>query len=134
MAVINALFSTAFLILVAASAAVTGSMVVLALIDRAFRKKKAPEPSLESPREQESGDPDQDNRGEIEDALETLHAEQMKKFGASEDALEGRRFRWRQRQARARARQLRKRERTSDPVVDVGLLAANGSEEARKHR
>jgi nitric oxide reductase large subunit len=33
------LFTAAFLILVAASAAVTGSMILLGLIDRIFRKK-----------------------------------------------------------------------------------------------
>jgi hypothetical protein len=38
------LFIAAFLILVAASAAVTGSMILLGLIDRLFRKKP-PEPA-----------------------------------------------------------------------------------------
>ena len=48
MAVIDAFLSTAFLILVAVSAAVTGSMVVLGLLDWAFGKKKEPNSALES--------------------------------------------------------------------------------------
>jgi hypothetical protein len=56
MAVIDALLSTAFLILVAVSAAVTGSMVVLGLFDWAFSKKKNPEPALESSLECEQAD------------------------------------------------------------------------------
>jgi len=43
MAVINALLSTAFLVRVAVSAAVAGSMVVLGLLDWAFGKKKEPD-------------------------------------------------------------------------------------------
>jgi hypothetical protein len=39
MTMFNALMGTIFLILVATSAAVTGSMIVLALFDRAFGKK-----------------------------------------------------------------------------------------------
>jgi hypothetical protein len=42
MTIFNALFCAAFLILVAASAAVTGSMAVLALFDLAFGKKSKP--------------------------------------------------------------------------------------------
>jgi hypothetical protein len=42
MTMFNALLATVFLILVAASAAVTGSMIVLALFDIAFGKKSAP--------------------------------------------------------------------------------------------
>jgi len=39
---VNALLGTVFLILVAVSAAVTGSMIVLALVDLAFGKKSRP--------------------------------------------------------------------------------------------
>jgi hypothetical protein len=46
------LFTAAFLILVAASAAVTGSMILLGLIDRIFRKKP-PEPVAAKPEEEE---------------------------------------------------------------------------------
>jgi hypothetical protein len=56
MAVIDALLSTAFLILVAVSAAVTGSMVVLGLLDWAFGKKKEPESALESSLDREQAD------------------------------------------------------------------------------
>jgi hypothetical protein len=42
MTMLNALMSTIFLILVATSAAVTGSMIVLALFDLAFGKKSTP--------------------------------------------------------------------------------------------
>jgi hypothetical protein len=42
MTAFNALLVSAFLILVAASAAVVGSMIVLALFDLAFGKKQAP--------------------------------------------------------------------------------------------
>jgi hypothetical protein len=45
------LFIAAFLILVAASAAVTGSMILLGLIDRLFRKKP-PEPVAPEPEEE----------------------------------------------------------------------------------
>jgi hypothetical protein len=69
MAVINALLSTAFLILVAVSAAVTGSMIVLGLIDWAFSKKKSPEPALESSLDREQAD-------EI-DELGDSHAKQI---------------------------------------------------------
>jgi hypothetical protein len=41
-AMFDALMGTIFLILVATSTAVTGSMIVLALFDRAFGKKSAP--------------------------------------------------------------------------------------------
>src|SRR6476620_1274175 len=132
MSVINALFSTAFLILVAVSAAVTGSMVMLALFDRALRKKKAPVPSLENALERESGDLDQDNRDEIDDGLETIHAEQMRKFGVSQGALEQRRFRRTRRSALARPRELGKQEGAPDLVV--GLLVADEIEVASKHR
>ena len=46
---LNGLLSAAFLILIAAAAAVTGSMVVLGLFDRLFSKKKSPAPDPESP-------------------------------------------------------------------------------------
>ena len=46
------LFIAAFLILVAASAAVVGSMILLGLIDRIFRKKP-PEPVVAVPEEEE---------------------------------------------------------------------------------
>jgi hypothetical protein len=46
------LFTAAFLILVAASAAVTGSMILLGLIDRLFRKKP-PAPIATVPEEEE---------------------------------------------------------------------------------
>ncbi len=46
------LFTAAFLILVAASAAVTGSMILLGLIDRIFRKKP-PAPIATVPEEEE---------------------------------------------------------------------------------
>jgi hypothetical protein len=42
MTIFNALISTGFLILLAASAAVVGSMIVLALFDLAFGKKSKP--------------------------------------------------------------------------------------------
>jgi len=45
------LFIAAFLILVAASAAVVGSMILLGLIDRIFRKKP-PEPIAPEPEEE----------------------------------------------------------------------------------
>jgi len=41
MPILNALITTTFLILLAASAAVTGSMIVLAIFDRIFSSKKA---------------------------------------------------------------------------------------------
>jgi hypothetical protein len=56
MAVINALLSTAFLILVAVSAAVTGSMVVIGLLDWAFCKKKNPDSALKSSLDREQAD------------------------------------------------------------------------------
>jgi len=56
MAIINALLSTAFLVLVAVSAAVTGSMVVLGLLDWAFGKKKEPDSALESSLDREQAD------------------------------------------------------------------------------
>jgi hypothetical protein len=46
---LNGLLSAAFLILIAAAAAVTGSMVVLGLFDRLFSKKKSPPPDPKSP-------------------------------------------------------------------------------------
>jgi hypothetical protein len=82
MSVINALFSTAFLILVAVSAAVTGCMVVLALFDRAFRKEKSPEAGCESLPDQGRGDLDQRNEDEADDdALARIHVAQMRKLG-----------------------------------------------------
>ena len=55
---LNGLLSAAFLILMAAAAAVTGSMVVLGLFDRLFSKKKGPAPSPEIPRDHEQDDED----------------------------------------------------------------------------
>ena len=52
MDVASNLFIAAFLILVAASAAVVGSMILLGLIDRIFRKKP-PEPVAAVPEEEE---------------------------------------------------------------------------------
>ena len=74
---LNGLLSAAFLILIAAAAAVTGSMVVLGLFDRLFSKKKSADP--ESP-----GDHEQDD--ENDDDLEHLHTEQMRKFSAGRGA------------------------------------------------
>lgn len=82
MSVINSLFSAAFLILVAVSAAVTGSMVLLALFDRVLRGKKRPDPRLESQLDQGRGELDQGDEDETDGALENIHAEQMRKFGA----------------------------------------------------
>jgi hypothetical protein len=76
----SGLFSAAFLILIAAAAAVTGSMVVLGLFDRLFRKKKSAAPDPESP-----GDGEQDDKDD--DDLEDLHTQQMRKFSASRGAL-----------------------------------------------
>jgi hypothetical protein len=76
---LNGLLSAAFLILMAAAAAVTGSMVVLGLFDRLFSKKKRPAPDSESQRDHEKDDED-------DDGLEELHTEQMRKFGASRGA------------------------------------------------
>jgi hypothetical protein len=88
MSVINALFSTAFLILVAVSAAVTSCMVVLALFDRAFRKEKGTERGRESLLDQGHGVIDQGNKDEADDdALASIHAEQMRKFGVSQSTL-----------------------------------------------
>jgi hypothetical protein len=57
MTVINALLCTAFLILVAVSAAVTGSMVGLGLMDWAFGKKKdLDSAALESSLDREQAD------------------------------------------------------------------------------
>jgi hypothetical protein len=76
---LNGLLSAAFLILMAAAAAVTGSMVVLGLFDRLLSKKKGPAPSPEIPRDYEQDD--EDDR-----KLSEMHAEQMRKFGASRGA------------------------------------------------
>ena len=75
----SGLLSAAFLILIAAAAAVTGSMVVLGLFDRLFSKKKSAAPDPESP-----GDGEQDDKDD--DDLEDLH-QQMRKFSASRGAL-----------------------------------------------
>jgi hypothetical protein len=83
MSVINALFSAAFLILVAVSAAVTGSMVLLALFDRVLRGKKSPDPRVEGQLDQGRGDLDHGSEDKTDGALENIHAEQMRKFGAS---------------------------------------------------
>jgi hypothetical protein len=88
MSVINALFSTAFLILVAVSAAVTSCMVVLSLFDRAFRKEKGTERGRESLLDQGHGVIDQGNEDDADDdALARVHAEQMRKFGVSQSTL-----------------------------------------------
>jgi hypothetical protein len=76
---LNGLLSAAFLILIAAAAAVTGSMVVLGLFDRLFSKKKSPAPGPESP-----GDRDQDDE---DDDLADLHTQQMRKFSAGRGAF-----------------------------------------------
>jgi hypothetical protein len=83
MLVISALFSAAFLILVAVSAAVTGSTVLLTLFDRLPRGKKNRDPRLESQLDQGRGDLGQGNEDETDVALENIHAEQMRKFGAT---------------------------------------------------
>ncbi|WP_431553873.1 hypothetical protein [Methyloceanibacter sp.] len=75
---LNGLLSAAFLILMAAAAAVTGSMVVLGLFDRLFGKKKSPAPGPESPRDAHADEDD--------DKLANLHAEQMRKFSPSRGA------------------------------------------------
>jgi hypothetical protein len=77
---LNGLLSAAFLILIAAAAAVTGSMVVLGLFDRLFSKKKIPAPDAKS-----SGDHEQDD--EDDEDLEDLHTQQMRKFSASRGAF-----------------------------------------------
>ena len=76
---LSGLLSAAFLILIAAAAAVTGSMVVLGLFDRLFSKKKGPAPDAKS-----SGDGEQDD--EDDDDLEDLHTQQMRKFSESRGA------------------------------------------------
>ena len=76
---LSGLLSAAFLILIAAAAAVTGSMVVLGLFDRLFSKKKSPAPDPESPDDREQDDEDDDD-------LEDLHTQQMRKFSASRGA------------------------------------------------
>ena len=75
----SGLLSAAFLILIAAAAAVTGSMVVLGLFDRLFSKKKSPAPGPESP-----GDRDQDDE---DDDLADLHTQQIRKFSAGRGAF-----------------------------------------------
>jgi hypothetical protein len=83
---LNALFSAAFLILVAASVAVTGSMVMLGLIDSIFRKKKEPEPEGEElPTDGQEAD-QYGNNDKGDAALENLDAEQMSKFSARQNA------------------------------------------------
>jgi hypothetical protein len=49
MPILNALITTTFLVLLAASAAVTGSMIVLAIFDRIFKGKKAAAPEQAKP-------------------------------------------------------------------------------------
>src|SRR5262245_39931029 len=78
---LNGLLSAAFLILVAAAAAVTGSMVVLGLFDRLFSKKKSPAPGTESPSDREQDDDEDD------DVLADLHTQQMRQFSAGKGAL-----------------------------------------------
>ena len=77
---LNGLLSAAFLILIAAAAAVTGSMVVLGLFDRLFSKKKSPAPDPKSPGD---GDQDDEDDGDLED----LHTQQMRKFSAGRGTL-----------------------------------------------
>ncbi|HET7851409.1 MAG TPA: hypothetical protein VFK91_01525 [Methyloceanibacter sp.] len=76
---LNGLLSAVFLILMAAAAAVTGSMVVLGLFDRLLSRKKRPAPDPESKSDHEQDDEDDD--------LEDLHVEQMRKFSASRGAF-----------------------------------------------
>ena len=80
---LNGLLSAAFLILIAAAAAVTGSMVVLGLFDRLFSKKKSPAPGTESPSDREQDD---DEDGD-DDVLADLHTQQMRQFSAGKGAL-----------------------------------------------
>ena len=54
-------------------------MVVLGLFDRLFSKKKSPAPGPEIPRDHEQDDED-------DHKLSEMHAEQMRKFGASRGA------------------------------------------------
>jgi hypothetical protein len=77
---LNGLLSAAFLILMAAAAAVTLSMVVLGLFDRLLSRKKRPAPDPESKSDHEQDDED-------DDGLEDLHVEQMRKFSASRGAF-----------------------------------------------
>jgi hypothetical protein len=77
---LNGLLSAAFLILMAAAAAVTGSMIVLGLFDRLLSKKKRPAPDPESQHDHEQDDED-------DHKLSEMHAEQMRKFGASRGAF-----------------------------------------------
>lgn len=77
---LNGLLSAAFLILIAAAAAVTGSMIVLGLFDRLLSKKKRPAPDPKSQRDHEQDDED-------DHKLSEMHAEQMRKFGASRGAF-----------------------------------------------
>jgi hypothetical protein len=79
---LNGLLSAAFLILIAAAAAVTGSMVVLGLFDRLFSKKKSPAPGPESPSDREQDDDEDDD-----DVLADLHTQQMRQFSAGKGAL-----------------------------------------------
>jgi hypothetical protein len=79
MQIVNALLSAAFLILVAAAAAVTGSMVLLGLFDYALGKKKASEPGPAGQAEEKSTD-EAGNDAALQ-LEEELHAEQMRKFG-----------------------------------------------------
>ena len=76
---LNGLLSAAFLILIAAAAAVTGSMVALGLFDRLFSKKKSPAPDPKSPGD---GEQDDEDDGDLED----LHTQQMRKFSARRGA------------------------------------------------
>ena len=77
---LNGLLSAGFLILMAAAAAVTGSMVMLGLFDRLFSKKKSLAPVPEGPRDDKQDDED-------DHALADLHAEQMRKLSASRGAF-----------------------------------------------
>ena len=55
MAIFNALLVTAFLLLLAASAAVVGSMILLALFDWAFGNNKSKLPIINEKTEQNTG-------------------------------------------------------------------------------
>ena len=112
MSVINALFSTAFLILVAVSAAVTGSMVVLALFDCAFRKEKSPGAGGESLPDQGREDLDQGNEDEADDnSLARIH------MGIVEDHVCGSSMPWPHGPPdRLRLRRIRLRTRTLEPA------------------
>jgi hypothetical protein len=65
MAIFNAPLVTAFLLLLAASAAVVGSMILLALFDWAFGKKKSKLPITNEMTEQDTGIMGSNESGEL---------------------------------------------------------------------